>query len=116
MACRLFGAKPLSEPMLPCCQLEPKENILLTKFLKDFIKENALKNVVCKMSAMLSRPQYVKLQQMYYSQSVSYNMANFPESSVLSSYNMAIFHHNTHNIVPITHTWGPEFLRVQKLR
>ena len=25
MACRLFGAKPLSEPMLSYCQLDPKE-------------------------------------------------------------------------------------------
>ena len=25
MACRLFGAKPLSEPMLGCCQLDPYE-------------------------------------------------------------------------------------------
>ena len=25
MACRLSGAKPLSEPMLPYCQLDPKE-------------------------------------------------------------------------------------------
>ena len=23
MACRLFGTKPLSEPMLGCCQLDP---------------------------------------------------------------------------------------------
>ena len=27
MACRLFGAKPLSEPMLPYCQLDPMEHI-----------------------------------------------------------------------------------------
>ena len=25
MACHLFGAKPLPEPMLPCCQFDPKE-------------------------------------------------------------------------------------------
>ena len=31
MACRLFGAKPLSEPVLTCCQLEPKE-FYLVKF------------------------------------------------------------------------------------
>ena len=30
MACRLFGAKPLSEPMYGCCQLDPKEYISVT--------------------------------------------------------------------------------------
>ena len=25
MACHIFGAKPLSKPMLTCCQLDPKE-------------------------------------------------------------------------------------------
>ena len=29
MACRLFGAKPLSEPMLDYCQLEPWEQTLV---------------------------------------------------------------------------------------
>ena len=29
MACYLFGAKPLSEPMLPYCQLDPKEHQLI---------------------------------------------------------------------------------------
>ena len=35
MACRLFGTKPLSEPMLPYCQLDPNEHILV-KFYQDF--------------------------------------------------------------------------------
>ena len=34
MACRLFGAKPLSEPMLPYCQLNPKEHISVKFYLK----------------------------------------------------------------------------------
>ena len=34
MACRLFGAKPLSEPMLPYCQLDPKEHISVKFYLK----------------------------------------------------------------------------------
>ena len=34
MACRLFGAKPLSEPMLPYCQLDPKEHILVKFYSK----------------------------------------------------------------------------------
>ena len=35
MACRLFGAKPLSEPMLPYCQLDPTEHISM-KFYSKF--------------------------------------------------------------------------------
>ena len=34
MACHLFGAKPLSEPMLPYCQLDPKEHISVKLYLK----------------------------------------------------------------------------------
>ena len=33
MACRLFGAKPLFEPLLPYCQLDPKEHILVKSHL-----------------------------------------------------------------------------------
>ena len=33
MAFRLFGAKPLSEAMLPFCQLDPKEYISMIFFL-----------------------------------------------------------------------------------
>ena len=46
MACRLDGAKPLSEPMLEYCA-----NI--------FIQENVFEGVVCEMAAILSRPQCV---------------------------------------------------------
>ena len=34
MACRLFGAKPLSKPMLPYCQLDSKEHIAVKCYLK----------------------------------------------------------------------------------
>ena len=34
MACRLVDAKPLSEPMLPYCQLDPKEHISVKFYLK----------------------------------------------------------------------------------
>ena len=34
MACRLFGAKPLFEPMLTYCQLDPKEHISMIFYLK----------------------------------------------------------------------------------
>ena len=61
MAGRLFGAKPLSEPMLPDCQLDPKEYISekCISNSKVFIQENALENVICEMAAILSRPQCV---------------------------------------------------------
>ena len=34
MACRLFGAKPLSEPILPYCQLDHEEHISVKFYLK----------------------------------------------------------------------------------
>ena len=64
--CRLFGAKPLSEPML--------HKLLLTGHLGTnfsgifyrnsnlFIEENTFENAVCKMEAMLSRRQCVNKQ------------------------------------------------------
>ena len=57
MACRLDGAKPLSEPMLPYCQLDPKEHISVksySKFIHIFIQENASENGVRNMAAILS--------------------------------------------------------------
>ena len=56
------GAKPLSEPMQPYCQLDPRENISVKFYLKlkKFILDYTLENFVCKMAAILSRPQCVK--------------------------------------------------------
>ena len=34
IACRLFGAKPLSEPVLDYCQLDPKEQTSVKYWLK----------------------------------------------------------------------------------
>ena len=44
VACRLFATKPLSEPMLNYCQLDPREqtSIKLCLKFKHFIKENTL--------------------------------------------------------------------------
>ena len=50
MAGRLFGAKPLSEPILTYCQLDLKEHISM-KF-KVFIQENALQK--CRLQNCLS--------------------------------------------------------------
>ena len=56
MACRLFGAKPLSEPMLDYWQLDPWEEISL-KFESKYktIHENAFEIIVCDMAAIFSR-------------------------------------------------------------
>ena len=61
MACRLVGAKPLSEPKLEICNwiLANKLQWNLNQNLYIYIQENASENVVWKMVAMLSRPQCV---------------------------------------------------------
>ena len=63
MACRLFGAKPLPEPMLPYCQLYTLTNKLHWKSYqgtKLFIQENALENA-CNIAAILSRGRWVHI-------------------------------------------------------
>ena len=63
MAWRFLGAKPLSDPMLTYCELDPLEYISV-KFnhnLNIFIQENAFENVVRKLAAILPRHQYVKM-------------------------------------------------------
>ena len=55
--CHLFSDNPLSEPMMVCCQLDPKEHISM-KFhfkLKILIKKWISKSA--KMAATLSLPQ-----------------------------------------------------------
>ena len=81
MACRLDGAKPLSEPMLTYCQLDPKEHISMTYCLKlkyfhsrkcvwtcrlrnggHFVQGRWVKDVVvCRMAAILSQSQPVTM-------------------------------------------------------
>ena len=62
MACRLFGTKPLSKPMLEYCHLDPRNKLHWNpkKNSNIFIQENAFESIVCEMTAILSRPQYVK--------------------------------------------------------
>ena len=62
MACRLDGAKPLSETMLDYCYLNPYEqtSVKFQSEFKHFIHENALENVVCEIASILSRPQCIK--------------------------------------------------------
>ena len=57
MACCLYSAKPLSEPMLVYCQLDPKNEFqrISNQNTKLFIHANAFENIVCEMAAILSR-------------------------------------------------------------
>ena len=68
MVCRLAGAKPLSKPMLEYCYLEQTRSKMpwnINCNLYILIQENAFENVVWKMAAILSRPQYVNLHYLY---------------------------------------------------
>ena len=62
MACRLFGATPLSEPVLFFCQLGHSEQMLM-KFeyiYKDLHSRNECENVVCNFATISSRLYCVK--------------------------------------------------------
>ena len=54
MACRLFGAKPLLQPMLTYCLLGLWEQTSV-KFKSKYIHEPAFEAAVCEMVAILSR-------------------------------------------------------------
>ena len=60
MACRLFGTKPLSKPMLGYCQLDPRNKLqwISKQNTNFFIHENASENIICET---LSRGRWVKL-------------------------------------------------------
>ena len=57
MACRIFCAEPLAEPMLT---LRNKLHWHFHRNTKFFIHENASENIVCEMAASLSRWKWVK--------------------------------------------------------
>ena len=52
MACPLFGAKPLPEPMLTYCQMDPPQQTSVNLNTKLFINENEFENVVLEMAAI----------------------------------------------------------------
>ena len=56
MACRLFGAMPLSEPMLEFCELDPWEQISVKSYSKfiHFHSQNVFENVVSEMAAVVA--------------------------------------------------------------
>ena len=62
MACRLFGAKPLSKPMLGFCKLDLKNKLQwnINQNTKLFIHLNSCQNGICKMAAILSMGRWVK--------------------------------------------------------
>ena len=55
--------KPLSQSMLPFCQLDPKEHISVRIYwtIKSFSREKAIETIFCEIAAILSRPQCVKV-------------------------------------------------------
>ena len=57
MACRLFGAKPLSESNAFLLSI----GLLGTSFSEIFIQENAFKNVVCQYCGHFSRGRWVNI-------------------------------------------------------
>ena len=61
MACRLFGAKPSSKPMLGYCRFDLRNKLEwnVNQNTKLFIHKNASENIVCKMAAILSRGRWV---------------------------------------------------------
>ena len=62
MACRLFGAKPLSKPELDYYQLDPMNKLQWSFSQKSnfFIQGNSFENVVCEIAAILSRGTWVR--------------------------------------------------------
>ena len=65
MACHLFGAKPLSKPMLPYCQSDPKEYISV----KFYLQFTSFHWKCCLRNGILSLTQYAK------KDSISQNLA-----------------------------------------
>ena len=59
MACRLDGAKPLSEPMLEYHIYGTNFSEILIEIQTVFIEENTFENVVCEILPISTRPQWV---------------------------------------------------------
>ena len=64
MACLLFGARPLPDPVLIYCQLDPQEQTSVNIRIKMhtfFINEKAFENVVCEFATILSRKNELRI-------------------------------------------------------
>ena len=59
MVFRLFGAKPLSEPVLACCQLDPYVSEILIKIQNFAFRKKAYENIFCEEAAILSKGRWV---------------------------------------------------------
>ena len=63
MGWHLIGANPLPEPMLICCQLDPKDKtwlkILIKKIDKGILHEDVFEIVISKMPAISFWPECV---------------------------------------------------------
>ena len=87
MACHLFGAKPLSKPMLGYCQWNLR-NKLQWNFsnTKLFINEMASENIVCQMTVIFSTGRWVNahLQLNELHLELTYTFLNFSAASYFS--------------------------------
>ena len=79
MTCRLFSAKPLSDPVMTYCQLNHEEHISKQHCLKfkSFHSSKAFEDIVCEMAAILSQLQSVNRLCDKESASTSYNKVKF---------------------------------------
>ena len=89
MACRLFGTKPLSEPVLEFVNWNLRKQLQrnLKRNFYIFIHEYAFENVVCKMAGILSRPQCVHVCQVWW---------GIPTTELSSAINLSTYTPHTH--------------------
>ena len=59
MACRLFGTKPLPDPMLTSCQLDPYEQTSVKFGSNSKLFIHAFENIVCDLAVILSNGRWV---------------------------------------------------------
>ena len=88
MARHLFIAKPLSEPVLAYCYLDPVVQISV-KFESKYnfqVEKNELKNAIFKMAATWSRPWRVNLSIVYFRMISSINIFLLEICSSISIY------------------------------
>ena len=79
MACHLFAANPLSDPMLAYCELSLWEHSVKDESKYEEFHSRKLRrrlNVVCKMVPILFPPQCVNfLVLLYYYKGISFNLS-----------------------------------------
>ena len=97
MACRLFGAKPLSKPMLGLWSIRSSGTNFSEIWTNTniFIHENAFENIVCEMAAILSRGRWV-------------NFRSLPIDKITGTTRLHIFGISISrlSISPVKYLWG----------